>query len=745
MAIAIGVLKMLLELQESRKTGALDIAGPAARVRLFVEDGRVVYADEGTVGETLGRLLVREKVLDEEQYTAALERMANLRAAGKKAFLGEVFVALGLLTKEQLHAALSAQVQQKVLRALAWSSARFRFIESRGPLELAHRFATPIEPLVVAALRLADRDRVAALLEQGRDRHVALRGDHAPGGGSAKQEALARIEAFRLQPAEDAFARGLDATRTIRELLEGAAPEHVDRAVILAALLLTDVLDLPATASMRGSALPRSVPRPSPSSRALLAATAPVSSRQDADAPLAVGPETPVAKVAPLLAERAYQAGKRLVRANRLADAVKELRRAASLYPAVEYDLWAAWAEARADEGNEDAHADALRAVAELAIEQDTERGFATFVLGHLARRAGENETADALFERARALDPEAIEDAWEAPLRLGPAAAAGTRSEVRSLAPLLTTGEAAGTVQAEAEAEVGRRGDARSDGGMGGVATLRGIAAEAALEDARARGQIQIGGGGQAEAEAEANAEAEADAEANAEAEAEADANAEAEADADANANADAEAEAEADADANANADADADAEAEADADAGREVLARPRGDFGGAVGEVAAEEGTSRGWVVAILVLAAVGGGVFFATRTTTSPDAGDGTAPALPTASAAFTPSTSASVAVDASAAVAAAAPIDAGVESASYASVEADLPAVDPAKGMLSLPASADSHRVYVDGRLAGVPPAPIVVGCGRHVVKIGSQGREQNVVVPCGGSVSLTYP
>ena len=711
MAIAIGVLKMLLELQESRKTGALDIAGPAARVRLFVEDGRVVYADEGTVGETLGRLLVREKVLDEEQYTAALERMANLRAAGKKAFLGEVFVALGLLTKEQLHAALSAQVQQKVLRALAWSSARFRFIESRGPLELAHRFATPIEPLVVAALRLADRDRVAALLEQGRDRHVALRGDHAPGGGSAKQEALARIEAFRLQPAEDAFARGLDATRTIRELLEGAAPEHVDRAVILAALLLTDVLDLPATASMRGSALPRSVPRPSPSSRALLAATAPVSSRQDADAPLAVGPETPVAKVAPLLAERAYQAGKRLVRANRLADAVKELRRAASLYPAVEYDLWAAWAEARADEGNEDAHADALRAVAELAIEQDTERGFATFVLGHLARRAGENETADALFERARALDPEAIEDAWEAPLRLGPAAAAGTRSEVRSLAPLLTTGEAAGTVQAEAEAEVGRRGDARSDGGMGGVATLRGIAAEAALEDARARGQIQIGGGGQAEAEAEANAEAEADAEANAEAEAEADAN----------------------------------AEAEADADAGREVLARPRGDFGGAVGEVAAEEGTSRGWVVAILVLAAVGGGVFFATRTTTSPDAGDGTAPALPTASAAFTPSTSASVAVDASAAVAAAAPIDAGVESASYASVEADLPAVDPAKGMLSLPASADSHRVYVDGRLAGVPPAPIVVGCGRHVVKIGSQGREQNVVVPCGGSVSLTYP
>jgi hypothetical protein len=60
-------------------------------------------------------------------------------------------------------------------------------------------------------------------------------------------------------------------------------------------------------------------------------------------------------------------------------------------------------------------------------------------------------------------------------------------------------------------------------------------------------------------------------------------------------------------------------------------------------------------------------------------------------------------------------------------------------------MIALPPAADSHRVYVDGRLAGVPPPPIVVGCGRHVVKIGSQGREQTVVIPCGGSVSVAYP
>jgi len=141
-AIAIGLLKMLLQLQESRRTGALDVVGPAARVRFFVDEGLIVHADEGTVGETLGRILVRERVVDQEQYSAAIEWMTELRASGKKAMLGEVFVDLGLLSTEQVRAALAAQVQSKALRALAWPQARFRFMESFGPLVLKDRFVT---------------------------------------------------------------------------------------------------------------------------------------------------------------------------------------------------------------------------------------------------------------------------------------------------------------------------------------------------------------------------------------------------------------------------------------------------------------------------------------------------------------------------------------------------------------------------------------------------------------------------
>jgi hypothetical protein len=48
----------------------------------------------------------------------------------------------------------------------------------------------------------------------------------------------------------------------------------------------------------------------------------------------------------------------------------------------------------------------------------------------------------------------------------------------------------------------------------------------------------------------------------------------------------------------------------------------------------------------------------------------------------------------------------------------------------------------SHRVFVDGRYAGDTPAPVVVKCGTHKVKIGSHGAERDVDVPCGQDVTL---
>ena len=66
-------------------------------------------------------------------------------------------------------------------------------------------------------------------------------------------------------------------------------------------------------------------------------------------------------------------------------------------------------------------------------------------------------------------------------------------------------------------------------------------------------------------------------------------------------------------------------------------------------------------------------------------------------------------------------------------------------VPPTSTVLELPSAADGHRVYVDGALIGEPPSPFLVGCGHHLVQIGSRGRAREVELPCGERVALAYP
>ncbi|MDB5219516.1 MAG: hypothetical protein JWO86_7443 [Myxococcaceae bacterium] len=66
-------------------------------------------------------------------------------------------------------------------------------------------------------------------------------------------------------------------------------------------------------------------------------------------------------------------------------------------------------------------------------------------------------------------------------------------------------------------------------------------------------------------------------------------------------------------------------------------------------------------------------------------------------------------------------------------------------LDATQGVLELPPAAEGHRVWVDGHLVVVASSRIAVACGRHAVKIGSRGREQQVVAPCGAAMFIAYP
>jgi formylglycine-generating enzyme len=64
---------------------------------------------------------------------------------------------------------------------------------------------------------------------------------------------------------------------------------------------------------------------------------------------------------------------------------------------------------------------------------------------------------------------------------------------------------------------------------------------------------------------------------------------------------------------------------------------------------------------------------------------------------------------------------------------------------PQKGAIDVPGNAADHRIFIDGKVMRSSPGVIVMDCGPHVAKIGHDGREQPIDVPCGGRVRLAYP
>lgn len=807
MAIAIGLLRTLLEVAATKKSGVVDVAVAGSRVRIFLENGVIVYADEGTVEETLGRILVREHVISADQYWAALERMTELLSSQKSVRLGDVMVELGILRPEQVHAALFAQVQQKVVRALGWAASTPSFAEAHGGLAFEGRFAVALEPLVVAALRAADPEKLASIFTQSTARYPVLRVDD----GASRSETYARITALDLRAIESAFARSIDGTRSVSELLEERS--GFQPAVVLAALLLLDCLDLrDASHAPRRSAPPRPTRRPRdglrsprvvdpsrrppvPSASVSLsprrrreaqAATHRLKDARDAKRSLRtsavasavsksggarVDPSSPIARI---IAESSFQLGKDLVRANQMREAETALARAAELHPAAEYALWAAWAALRNDPS--DARAAAAREAAERALAQDQRAAFAAFVLGHLALREGQATKAHAFFERARRFEPGVIDDLRDLQIK-----ASGRPRRFRQLPSRAPRAGEASPELASAAPQGGAEG--ADDGSATALAAphlavLRDAAEELRLEPysvsevaasdveafpfldppeapirfsrppapslppesprraaaappARRVPVFAIGAlvlvasalvwalagprpGGESMRGPAASASVPASI-----------------APRPAFASASPSALPEPAADASASALVDAAATNVATDDASSADDAAAADDAAITVGEAgSAESGTGALVVEPSLAVADASGAVAPSPSSTSSPTASAASAasPSSPTASA---------VVASARSAASSAAP--------SVATGASPAEALPDFVGAIDLPPLADGHRVYVDGKMVAVAPAPVRVACGRRTIRVGSAGRDREIDVPCRGHVAVSYP
>jgi len=210
---ALSLIKAVLDLVADRRTGVLDVLSEGVRTQIFFEDGRPVFADDEALGESFGRLLMRQGVITNDQFVRVIDEMTRVAMGNSQLRFGEVAINLGVLTPEKEERGLADQVCGIITRSLQRAVSEWTFRPAPEAAKPPRSFSLEINPAVVEALRQpSDRATVADVVAARPEEFVVVAGPRpaadAPEDGKEGRATAPDMHAARMA-AEQAFQKGL--------------------------------------------------------------------------------------------------------------------------------------------------------------------------------------------------------------------------------------------------------------------------------------------------------------------------------------------------------------------------------------------------------------------------------------------------------------------------------------------------------------------------------------------------------
>ena len=146
--------EILQWIERGRLTGTLDIESGSVRKQIVFKEGRFYSSASNDPREHLGQLLVRERLVGEEQLFSAL-----LRQEEEGSPLGAILVDEGVLSEADLRRALAAKVVESVYDLFLWEDGRFEFRDGEVPGKLAVHLDADVTGVIMEGARRADEWR----------------------------------------------------------------------------------------------------------------------------------------------------------------------------------------------------------------------------------------------------------------------------------------------------------------------------------------------------------------------------------------------------------------------------------------------------------------------------------------------------------------------------------------------------------------------------------------------------------
>jgi hypothetical protein len=150
--------ELLQLLQLAQASGRFDLEREGEQVQLIFERGRLVAGRTNGAAVKLGDVLVHRGVVVAE----ALDLVLSIQKDQPGERIGQMLVASGAATQEQVTDALREIVRRVVYGVLMWRDGRFRFEPGAERATDDVQLDLDLDRLILEGLRLADQKRTSA-------------------------------------------------------------------------------------------------------------------------------------------------------------------------------------------------------------------------------------------------------------------------------------------------------------------------------------------------------------------------------------------------------------------------------------------------------------------------------------------------------------------------------------------------------------------------------------------------------
>ncbi len=196
--------ELLSAFYQKRATGVLLLKYEKIKKIVYIRDGRPIFVKSNLLNECLGRVLVREKMITEEELNESVKLMKD---SGRQQ--GTILIEMGAISPHNLKYGLEKQLEIKLYDIFGWPEGEYQF-------NLKDDFETPITTLELSVASLVyegikrnyDVGKIEQYLERFQNQYL-----------HPNPNPQLRFQEMLMDEDEENILKSIDGSRTLRETM----------------------------------------------------------------------------------------------------------------------------------------------------------------------------------------------------------------------------------------------------------------------------------------------------------------------------------------------------------------------------------------------------------------------------------------------------------------------------------------------------------------------------------------------